>query len=40
MTAGTREQIRIGQLAIRFLVEGKDSGGSIAIFELDVPAAN
>jgi quercetin dioxygenase-like cupin family protein len=36
--AAAREEIRIGQLAIRFLVEGKDSGGSVAIFELDVPA--
>jgi quercetin dioxygenase-like cupin family protein len=35
---GTREEIRIGQLAIRFLVEGRDSGGSIAMFEFDVPA--
>jgi len=38
MTTNTREEIRLGQLAVRFLVEGKDSGGSIAIFELDVPA--
>ena len=38
MTTGTREEIRMGQLAVRFLVEGKDSGGSVAIFELDVPA--
>ena len=38
MTTNTREEIRIGQLAIRFRVEGKDSGGSVAIFELDVPA--
>ena len=38
MATATREEIRIGQLAIRFLVEGKDSGGSVAIFELDVPA--
>src|SRR5260370_10168263 len=38
MATGTREEIRIGQLAIRYLVEGKDSGGSVAIFELDVPA--
>ena len=38
MATGTREEIKIGQLAIRFLVEGKDSGGSVAIFELDVPA--
>ena len=35
---GTREEIRIGQLAIRFLVEGRDSGGSVAAFEADVPA--
>jgi hypothetical protein len=40
MATGTREEIRIGQLAIRFLVEGKDSGGSVAIFECDVPGAH
>lgn len=34
----TREEIRIGQLAIRFLLEGKASGGSVAMFEFDVPA--
>jgi quercetin dioxygenase-like cupin family protein len=33
-----REEIRIGQLAIRFLVDGGASGGSVAVFELDVPA--
>ena len=38
MVADTREEIRIGQLAIRFLVEGQASGGSIAVFEFDVPA--
>ena len=32
----TREEIRIGQLAIRFLVEGRESGGSAAVFEFDV----
>ena len=32
------EEIKVGQLAIRFLVKGKDSGGSVAIFEFDVPA--
>lgn len=37
MTTSTREEIRIGQLAIRFLVEGKESGGSVAMFEFDVP---
>jgi quercetin dioxygenase-like cupin family protein len=38
MTASTHEEIRIGQLAIRFLVEGDASGGSVAVFEFDVPA--
>jgi quercetin dioxygenase-like cupin family protein len=37
MTTSTREEIRVGQLAIRFLVEGSASGGSVAMFELDVP---
>jgi len=32
------EEIKIGQLAIRFLLEGKASGGSVAVFEFDVPA--
>ncbi|HEY6986808.1 MAG TPA: cupin domain-containing protein [Bryobacteraceae bacterium] len=35
----THEEIRIGQLTVRFLVEGRESGGSVAIFEVDVPAA-
>ena len=35
---GTREEIRIGPLAIRFLLEGEASGGSVAVFEFDVPA--
>ena len=38
MMTTTREEIRIGQLAIRFLLEGKASGGSVAMFEFDVPA--
>src|ERR1700757_3761276 len=38
MATGTREEIKIGQLAIRFLLEGKASGGSVAVFEFDVPA--
>jgi quercetin dioxygenase-like cupin family protein len=39
MTASTREEIRIGGMAIRFLVEGDQSAGSVAVFEFDVPAA-
>jgi quercetin dioxygenase-like cupin family protein len=38
MVTGASEEIRIGQLAIRFLVEGQASGGSVAVFEFDVPA--
>ena len=38
MATGTREEIRVGQMAIRFLVEGEESGGSVAVFEFDVPA--
>jgi len=34
----TSEEIRVGQVAIRFLVEGEASGGSVAVFEFDVPA--
>src|SRR5262245_17489998 len=38
MATSTREEIRVGQLAIRFLLEGEESGGSVAVFEFDVPA--
>ncbi len=38
MATSAGEEIRLGQLAIRFLVEGKASGGSVAIFEFYVPA--
>ena len=39
MTATTtREEISLGQMAIRFLLEGEASGGSVAVFEFDVPA--
>lgn len=33
------ETIRLGPLAVRFLLTGTDSGGSVAAFELVVPAA-
>ena len=38
MATSTGEQIKVGELAIRFLVEGEQSSGSIAVFEFDVPA--
>lgn len=37
MSASMREQIRVGQMAIRFLVEGEESEGAVAVFEFDVP---
>ena len=40
METMTREEIKVGPLAIRFLVEGEESGGSVAVFEFDVPAGS
>lgn len=33
-----QEIIRVGQIEIRFLLEGKDSSGRLAMFEFTVPA--
>jgi quercetin dioxygenase-like cupin family protein len=33
------EEIKIGGLAIRFLLTGEDSNGSAALFEFDIPSA-
>ena len=38
MTVTTREEIRVGEMVIRFVLEGDESGGSVAVFEFDVPA--
>jgi quercetin dioxygenase-like cupin family protein len=35
----SQEVIQIGPHKIRFLITGDDSGGSVAVFEVDVPAA-
>src|SRR5215469_18738961 len=35
----SNETIRLGPLAVRFLLTGNDSTGSIAVFELVVPGA-
>jgi quercetin dioxygenase-like cupin family protein len=40
MAMDTREEIRVGRMAIRFLVEGAQSAGSVAVFEFDVPAGS
>jgi len=38
MATSMGEEIRVGDMAIRFLVEGEQSSGSVAVFEFDVPA--
>ena len=38
MHTSTREQINVGPIAVRFLLEGEESGGSVAVFEFDFPA--
>ena len=38
MNTSMREEIKVGEMAIRFLVEGEQSRGSVAVFEFDVPA--
>lgn len=40
MTTSMREEIMVGELAIRFLVEGEESAGSVAVFEFDVPTGS
>ena len=40
MTTSTREEIRVGEMMIRFLLEGEQSDGSVAMFEFDVPAGS
>src|SRR5262245_26084016 len=40
MSASMREQIKVGDLAIRFLIEGAESAGSVAVFEFDVPGGS
>jgi quercetin dioxygenase-like cupin family protein len=37
-SATAREEITIGSLTIRFILEGESSGGSVAVFEFEVPA--
>jgi quercetin dioxygenase-like cupin family protein len=38
MNQATTETITVGQLAVRFLVEGADSNGGVSVFECFVPA--
>lgn len=38
MTAATHEEILVGGMAIRFLLQGEQTSESVAVFEFDVPA--
>ena len=38
MTTSAREEIKVGEMAIRFLIEGERTAGAVAVFEFDVPA--
>ena len=40
MSTRTCDEIKVGELAIRFLVEGEESAGSVSVFEFDVPAGS
>ena len=40
MATRMHEEIKVGGMAIRFLVEGEESAGSVAVFEFDVPAGS
>jgi Cupin domain len=39
MLTSASEEIRVGAIGIRFLLEGEESDGSVAVFEFDVPLA-
>lgn len=38
MPTSTGNEIKVGQVAIRYLLEGAATGGALAVFEFDVPA--
>ncbi len=40
MTTSTHEEIKVGELAIRFLLGGEQSDGSVAVFEFEVPSGS
>ena len=37
MAVTTRDEIKVGEMVIHFLLEGEESRGSLAVFEFDVP---
>ena len=40
MAATMRDEIQVGETTVRFLVEGEQSAGAVAVFEFDVPAGS
>jgi quercetin dioxygenase-like cupin family protein len=38
MTSAMREEIKVGEVAVRFLVKSAESNGAVTVFEFDVPA--
>jgi quercetin dioxygenase-like cupin family protein len=40
VTTSTHEKIGVGAMTVRFLVEGEESAGFVAVFEFDVPAGS
>lgn len=38
MATSTSNEIKVGEMGIRFLLDGSQTSGSVAIFEFDVPA--
>jgi quercetin dioxygenase-like cupin family protein len=38
MSTTVHEEIAVGQIVIRFVLDGEASGGTVAMFEFDVPA--
>jgi quercetin dioxygenase-like cupin family protein len=40
MATTVHEEIRVGAMAIRFLIEGEQSAGSLAVLEFDVPTGS
>jgi quercetin dioxygenase-like cupin family protein len=40
MNQATKETITVGQLGVRFLVEGTESNGSVSVFECYVPTTS
>ena len=38
ITTAVQNEIKVGEITVRFVLEGRDSVGAVAIFEFEVPA--